>query len=109
MLYLQLYYLFLSSIESLQNLTNFEPCANTLFLLVLQSASALEFVKKDLAEFTNTVQEDTTRVAANVKCKLTVSITHINCIAVKLYNQSFYVMNDIFITLVKQILVIALT
>ena len=43
--------------------------------LVLQSTSALDFVKKDLVEFTNTVQEDTTRVAANVKCKLTVSIT----------------------------------
>ncbi len=38
-----------------------------------QSASALEFVKKDLQEFTQVMHDDTTKVATDVKNKLTVS------------------------------------
>ena len=41
--------------------------------ILFQSATALEFVKNDLAEFTTTVQQDTTRVASDFKDKMTVN------------------------------------
>ncbi len=41
---------------------------------VLQATSSLEFVKKDLGEFTSTMQNDTTKVADQVKSKINVSI-----------------------------------
>jgi hypothetical protein len=39
----------------------------------LQSASAIEFVKKDLAEFSNTMQSDTATAAETVKSNMNVS------------------------------------
>jgi hypothetical protein len=39
---------------------------------MLQSVSALNIVKRDLAEFTSVMHEDTAKVAASMKEKLTV-------------------------------------
>ena len=40
---------------------------------MFQSASALDFVKKDLVEFQSTMKNDTTKIATGVKEKISVS------------------------------------
>ena len=45
--------------------------------LSFQSASALEFVKKDLVEFSSTMKTDSVTVADQVKSKLNVSPTQL--------------------------------
>ena len=46
----------------------------TQLTLLFQSASAVEFLKKDLQEFTSVMKEDTSKAAEDVKKQLTVTL-----------------------------------
>ena len=48
-------------------------------LIMFQSAGAVQFLKKDLQEFTNVMKEDTTKAAEDVKKQLTVSHNILFC------------------------------